>query len=308
MDPSALRQFALAARALPGPERAQLARNAIIHVLARQVSPHGEYPEDEEELAARYRLRGTNGGMALNGSQEAAAMPERLGAGFGQQSAHGEFAPPGLSFQPGAQNPRFMPDQSAQGRNAISQLVRPAGETGRIPANRELRQPVKASNEKHRDYSLTKRQEAVLRMAPRTVAQYQQARLRYWTLRWEENKEGFARRAIGIVRNKDFWPRQANSRLNDYWRKKYGRDITELDVQKIGWDLVKAHAEAVRRDFRDPDGVPGLLSRQDIRDFHHKVFRKWGLPPETFGGDSLGALLIHPVYNWCPECDTTEGR
>ena len=63
------------------------------------------------------------------------------------------------------------------------------------------------------------------------------------------------------------------------------------DVRKIGQDLARAHVAAVQSDRRNRVGeLPGVLSRDQIRAYHHRVFAAHGLPRSTYGGTPVGWL------------------
>jgi RHS repeat-associated protein len=84
-------------------------------------------------------------------------------------------------------------------------------------------------------------------------------------------------------------------------------DGTSIDIdatmQHIGLDLARAHAAAVDVDLRDQIGVPGLLSPQQVANYHWDVFSKYGVSKGAFGG-TLGKLPAssYPV-TWCEGCD-----
>jgi len=61
----------------------------------------------------------------------------------------------------------------------------------------------------------------------------------------------------------------------------------------------------------DQNGIPHLLSKRQITDYHQEVFRSHGFPDYTFGGapygdDSLGGRAFEDFVGaafWCPDCD-----
>jgi hypothetical protein len=125
MNPGALRQFAAFTRTLPQPERARMARNAIIRVLAARVSPYVD-----ETIP--------NGGFGFPdlppgpGNEMGPAM-DALPAGFVQAgSGPAAFAPPRAAMQapishfmpnalgaPGPVPAAFSPDAAGTGRPGL---------------------------------------------------------------------------------------------------------------------------------------------------------------------------------------------
>ena len=92
----------------------------------------------------------------------------------------------------------------------------------------------------------------------------------------------------------------------------------ELDIsmEQIGADLAIAHAFAVDN---DTDGIANLLSPQQVAEYHHEVFGRYGIPAYIFGGTHNVPLVYVPVANgwqpvmfdansysnlWCDGCDT----
>ncbi len=72
------------------------------------------------------------------------------------------------------------------------------------------------------------------------------------------------------------------------------------------------HAKAVTKDIRDCVGnVPGVLSPEQVAEYHHVVFQKIGIGSTFLGSDgswlfggtlfNLPANLYRPV--WCRACD-----
>jgi len=91
-----------------------------------------------------------------------------------------------------------------------------------------------------------------------------------------------------------------NNRLTAYDRV-YGSG--NQDVKQVRLDLMNAHVNTVDR---DKSGVVGLLNPEQVAEYHHRVFRRYNLPPTTFGGTpftgSVGeASWTRPV--WCWGCD-----
>ena len=74
-------------------------------------------------------------------------------------------------------------------------------------------------------------------------------------------------------------------------------------MQNIGLDLAKAHAAAVDNDLRNQIGVPGLLSPQQVAEYHWDVFKKYGVAREVFGGTMWGLPANSYAITWCEGCD-----
>jgi hypothetical protein len=43
-------------------------------------------------------------------------------------------------------------------------------------------------------------------------------------------------------------------------------------------------------------GIPYLLSPRQVADYHHKVFKKYGIPPYLFGGTLPAGLYIPDLF------------
>jgi hypothetical protein len=60
-------------------------------------------------------------------------------------------------------------------------------------------------------------------------------------------------------------------------------------IRDIGLDLARGHAEAVSADASTKVGEQaGLLSLEQIAEYHHRVFEAHGLPKQTYGGTPYG--------------------
>ncbi len=83
-----------------------------------------------------------------------------------------------------------------------------------------------------------------------------------------------------------------------------GSDALNAMVRQIGIDVARTHSAFVTVDLTDLGGeVPGLLSREQMIDSHKQVFKKHGLPANTFGGaplpgviDRLDTFLVGDTY------------
>ncbi|MDZ4380601.1 MAG: hypothetical protein U0942_04595 [Parvibaculum sp.] len=76
-----------------------------------------------------------------------------------------------------------------------------------------------------------------------------------------------------------------------------------LDLDNVRVQVMRAHVAAVDMDVQ---GIPGLLSPQQIATYHHSVFAGYGLPARAFGGTPFtGALSEADAtrWIWCRGCD-----
>lgn len=91
-----------------------------------------------------------------------------------------------------------------------------------------------------------------------------------------------------------------NHRLEAFSRVYAG---TSIDLDAVRQDLAEAHIRAVSR---DTSGIPGLLSPEQIAEYHHDVFRDYGLPSTAFGGTPHTGAVEEANYTrlfWCRDCD-----
>ena len=77
----------------------------------------------------------------------------------------------------------------------------------------------------------------------------------------------------------------------------------EYDAIRLA--LARADAAAIRADIR---GSPHLLSVRQITAYHWRVFERFGLPRQTFGGTPLfgqmwEAEATNRAFEWCGSCD-----
>lgn len=54
-----------------------------------------------------------------------------------------------------------------------------------------------------------------------------------------------------------------------------------MDLEKVGVDIMRAHAQAAAAD------ADGWLTPGQIAEYHHEVFGQYGLPARTFGGTPI---------------------
>ena len=93
-----------------------------------------------------------------------------------------------------------------------------------------------------------------------------------------------------------------NNRLQAFSRAYTGH---ALDIDEVRVRLMAAHVRAV--DF-DMEGVVGLLNPRQVAEYHHVVFREFGLPPTAFGGTPFTGYLGEAdnwlyTWVWCGGCD-----
>lgn len=91
-----------------------------------------------------------------------------------------------------------------------------------------------------------------------------------------------------------------NNRLQAYARVYTG---SELDLNMVRADLAEAH---IRYTDGDVLGVRGLLNPEQIAEYHHEVFREYGLPPTAFGGTPWFGYVEEADFTrfiWCRGCD-----
>ena len=127
------------------------------------------------------------------------------------------------------------------------------------------------------------------------VEEYYQSRL--------DRGDKYAATALGVVRNNTELGRLANARLLNEVLLGHnpGKHLdglgTEGFLRKVNLALAEAHAKAVDA---DQYVLKGLLSANQITDYHGDYFQELGLPRSTFGGS---LPLSEFLFNWCPECD-----
>ena len=67
--------------------------------------------------------------------------------------------------------------------------------------------------------------------------------------------------------------------------------------ESVGIGLMRAHLESIKTDIGEIVGVPGVLSVDQIDDYHYDYFKDIGLPKRTYGGWGV------PGFLYCPKCD-----
>lgn len=84
-------------------------------------------------------------------------------------------------------------------------------------------------------------------------------------------------------------------------------------IKEIGIAIAKAHIKYVTRDIKKNYGkVPGLLSLEQLADYHHEVFRDFRLTEDNYGGtfsswlpDKIELMTYGHLY--CRDCDSDDG-
>lgn len=84
-------------------------------------------------------------------------------------------------------------------------------------------------------------------------------------------------------------------------------------ILEVGRLVAEYHARFVEEDYQRGYGrVPGLLSAQQVADYHHLAFEAFGIRPDFYGGtplrrvpDSVEFRIFGFLY--CHDCDTAEG-
>ncbi|MGS2744589.1 hypothetical protein ACU6TU_13495 [Halomonas sp. LS-001] len=91
-----------------------------------------------------------------------------------------------------------------------------------------------------------------------------------------------------------------------------------VSMEQLAKELVNAHVAFVDKDKK---GIPNLLSPKQVANYHHGVFRHYGIPDRLFGGTheivfvhvpAEGGVWVQPIFDaasysglWCKGCDTT---
>ena len=60
---------------------------------------------------------------------------------------------------------------------------------------------------------------------------------------------------------------------------------------------MRAHLESIKADIEENVGTLGVLSVDQIDDYHFGYFEDMGLPKRTYGGWGV------PGFLYCPRCD-----
>lgn len=129
------------------------------------------------------------------------------------------------------------------------------------------------------------------------------------------NRKAFweARKAVGDPIADVALPILKNSGING----KVGNWLTGLKndpvkLNQLGVDLMIEHAKAVTKDIENCSGnIPGVLSPEQVAQYHYDVFKKHGIGSFLLGSDGSwlfgGTLLNLPASTyrpiWCKSCD-----
>lgn len=123
----------------------------------------------------------------------------------------------------------------------------------------------------------------------------------------EARGDAYAPLALDVVSNSGFLGKSANLwmfntiafALSDSEKARVLGDGTYIDfIRRTNIDLANRHARAVNA---DTFGVRGLLSANQISEYHESYFRNLGLPGATFGGSLF--FGVRTDY-WCSGCDS----
>jgi len=117
----------------------------------------------------------------------------------------------------------------------------------------------------------------------------------------------YASLALEVVRDQGFLGTSANlwlqyqvNQLPESRRNELLNGGTYSGFQRrVNVALANLHAYEVDVDFQG--SVYGLLSRNQIRDYHESYFIELGLPKVTFGGAIMGFMGLDSF--WCEGCD-----
>ena len=142
---------------------------------------------------------------------------------------------------------------------------------------------------------------------------------------WSHSAEEF--RAAIETGNPDYWDHKGFA----YWESMVRSTVVNLSVglnragfrgnmrqeremiRQAGVAVALLHADFVGEDHREGYGdVRGLLSVQQIADYHHMAFKRFGIEPQFYGGTWLKSVpdsVEYRVYGhlYCHDCDTNEG-
>jgi len=136
----------------------------------------------------------------------------------------------------------------------------------------------------------------------RSLASTQQRRP-FWVSRYRDSCDPFAPSALGVVDEKGL------GLVTMKWLRAIAAARGQtVDEQQLGLDIMAAHVQTTDG---DAFGIPHLLSKRQITDYHVDVFKSYGLPGYTFGGAPFGTESIGGGFfewmlgdwMWCPDCD-----
>ena len=153
-----------------------------------------------------------------------------------------------------------------------------------------------------RDYKITDRQRELLDSKDF---------LGFWWSRYVDSHDPVARTALVGWRSPKFASKatmfEKVASGYTWWNLEHSLEKSNAlqanTMQNIGLDLAKAHAAAVDNDLRNQIGVPGLLSPQQVAEYHWDVFKKYGVAREVFGGTMWGLPANSYAITWCEGCD-----
>lgn len=151
--------------------------------------------------------------------------------------------------------------------------------------------------------------QARLKGSPITSEQLELAQqdkfIAFWETRMKVN-DPIARTALlgwkpELVKDASWVERAAAAYVWDTLEEEIQTRGLNVTMEQIGKELAKAHAYAV---IEDAESVPNLLSPEQVANYHHKVFGKYKIPPDKFGGTFLGNDPNLYSSWWCGGCDT----
>lgn len=146
-----------------------------------------------------------------------------------------------------------------------------------------------------------------LRITPeQEIAAMRADRRTFWRLR-KAAGDPIADVAIPILEN-----RGLNGRVANFLT---GLSGNPEKLHELGVALMKAHINATKFDYENCTGnVPGLLSPDQVAEYHHVVFNQFGIGArlwnDTNGSWLFGGTLLNLPPNlyrpvWCNACDFT---
>ncbi|NOZ84279.1 MAG: hypothetical protein GXP60_05675 [Epsilonproteobacteria bacterium] len=168
---------------------------------------------------------------------------------------------------------------------------------------------IEAYRDKHRDIALTNQNKRLFKYGDQRITDEQRAAIKsgnrkvFWELR-KKVGDPIADIAIPILNNQGINGKVAN------WLTGLKNDPASLN--ELGIALMVEHAKSVELDIKKCIGnVPGLLSPEQVADYHYVVFKHIGIGSFLLGSDgswlfggtlfNLPANLYRPI--WCKACD-----
>jgi len=127
-------------------------------------------------------------------------------------------------------------------------------------------------------------------------------RTAFWESRYTDSCDPFAPSALGVVQERGM------GKVTMKWLRAVAQARNlQIDEQQLGIEIMHAHVSATDG---DSFGIPHLLSRRQITDYHVAVFKSHGLPDYTFGGAPFGGGVggkmsewLPATAIWCVDCD-----